>query len=278
MTTVTGPPVLAPEEMAAYLERLGVDEQDATAPPDQLLERLHVSHLLHVPFENIDLHLREPIQLDVAALFAKLVDRRRGGYCYELNGLFASLLVSLGFDVTMVSSQVWMPDGELTPPFDHHALLVEVAGETWLADVGFGDAFLTPRPLGSQWTEASRRLRTVETGAGWQLERDEGDGWTPMYLLDLRPRALAEFLPRSRWHETSPDSPFQRRVFASRATARGRVTVADTSLIVTEDGERVEQALPEGEGGHAVLLAHFSPSVVGAFQAVRPAPAAGTAT
>lgn len=264
------PDTLPVEHVEAHLRRIDGDAQPTTS--EEWLERLHLAHLQHVPFENIDLHADEPIRLEVPALVDKLVERRRGGYCYELNGLFASLLATVGFDVTMVSGRVWMPGGELSAPFDHLALVVDLDDVRWLVDVGYGDAFRTPRPLGSRWTEASRRLRTVHTARGWQLEKDEGEGWTPMYLLDLTPRSLLEFLPRSRWHETSSDSPFQRHVLASRATSTGRVTVTDERLIITEDGDRTEQELSDPDARRRALEEHFSSAVADAFRAALAGP------
>lgn len=254
-----GPPRLSGAQVAAFLGRIGVQVEPSVSP--RWLTATHLAHLRHVPFENIELHAGRPIDLEVPALFDKVVVRGRGGYCYELNGLFASLLATVGFDVTMVSCQVWMPEGELTPPFDHLALLVELDGDRWLVDVGFGDSFLTPRPLGAEWEEPGRRLRTIETGPGWQLEKDDGDGWTPMYRLDLTPRALSEFLPRSRWHENSSDSPFRRGVFATRSTEQGRVTVTSDRLIVTEDGERSERQLEDRGARRQALERYFSPAL-----------------
>ncbi len=217
-----------------------------------------------------DIHRGVPIDLEVPDLFDKVVARHRGGYCYELNGLFASLLAALGHDVELVSSRTWMPGGELSPPFDHLALLVDVGDDRYLVDVGFGDAFRQPQPLGSTWTEPRRRLRTVATPDGWQLEKDEGDGWVPTYLLDPTPRELSEFLPRSRWHEASPDSPFRHRRLATRATPTGRVTVTDDQLVVTSPGTRSEQPLPDRSARRTALRSHFSPAVVDAFEQALP--------
>lgn len=278
------PPLLTAAQLGAYLERLGIG--DRPEPSAEWLEQLHVAHLLAVPFENLDLHVGGPIRLTVDGLHDKLVRRGRGGFCYELNGLFASLLATVGFDVTLVSSRVWTGDG-YSPAFDHLALLVDLE-RTWLADVGFGDAFLHPRPLGATWSEPGRRLRTTATDRGWWLEAagsddeedsdtedgdasDEGNdergdeqsgrGWTPVYLADPTPRSLDEFQPRCRWHETSPDSHFQRRRLVSRATPRGRVTVTDSRLIVTEDGERREEELADRRARQRALRIHFGSAV-----------------
>jgi len=97
---------------------------------------LHLAHLLSAPFENLSIHWHEPIVLTDEALFQKIVLRQRGGFCYELNGLFASLLRTLGFQVEMLSAGVMNKRGEFGPEFDHMTLMVTLA-ERWLVDVGF---------------------------------------------------------------------------------------------------------------------------------------------
>jgi N-hydroxyarylamine O-acetyltransferase len=102
--------------------------------------------MFNVPFENLDISVGRYIKLDLPSLFQKIVHERRGGYCYELNGLFAALLRTLGFRVDQLSAGVAGPDGKFGPEFDHLTLLVG-AGDSWLADVGFGDSFLAPLPF-----------------------------------------------------------------------------------------------------------------------------------
>jgi len=124
--------------LAAYLARIGVPEPlvlDAEA-----LRGLHRAHLMAVPFENLSIHLGDPISLNEADLIDKIVGRRRGGFCYELNGAFACLLERLGAVVRRVSARVYGDDGTPGPPFDHLALVVRLPDGTgpWLADVGFG--------------------------------------------------------------------------------------------------------------------------------------------
>ncbi|HEY2737608.1 MAG TPA: arylamine N-acetyltransferase, partial [Thermoanaerobaculia bacterium] len=131
-------------DVAAYLQRIRY--RGLTAPDAETLQQLHEAHLLAVPFENLSIHRGEPIELAEEALFEKVVVRRRGGFCYELNGLFAALLRSLGFEVTMLSAGVLRANGDFSPEFDHMALLVNHE-ERWLVDVGFGDLFRQPLRL-----------------------------------------------------------------------------------------------------------------------------------
>src|SRR2546421_10050322 len=134
-------------DIQAYLQR--IDYTGPLVPSAKTLRLLQVAHLRTVPFENLSIHSGEPIVLDDDALFEKIVSRRRGGFCYELNGLFAALLRALGFDVAMLSAQVADAQGTFGPDFDHMTLLVN-QDERWLADVGFGDSFSEPLLLDSR--------------------------------------------------------------------------------------------------------------------------------
>src|SRR6266404_2344713 len=112
-------------DVHAYLNR--INYQGPRTPTAETLRQLQVAHLLTVPFENLSIHGREPIVLEDEALFQKIVNRRRGGFCYEANGLFAALLRALGFEVAMLSAEVANAAGEFSPPFDHMALMVTPA-------------------------------------------------------------------------------------------------------------------------------------------------------
>src|SRR5262249_19643128 len=125
----------------AYLKR--INYAGAREPAAETLRTLQLAHLRTVPFENLSIHAGEPIVLEEAALFGKIVERRRGGFCYEANGLFAALLRALGFQVAMLSAGVANAKGEFGPDFDHMTLMVTLA-ERWLVDVGFGESFMEP--------------------------------------------------------------------------------------------------------------------------------------
>src|SRR5438309_4044233 len=109
------------ETVVAYLDRVGVPASAASGAVG--LRALHRAHQMAVPFENLSIHLAEPISLDEDALLGKIVTRRRGGFCYELNGAFALLLLALGGQVTRVAARVY-GDGRPGPLFDHLALVV----------------------------------------------------------------------------------------------------------------------------------------------------------
>src|SRR5882672_2815396 len=127
-----------------YLSRIGATLP--SAPTLEVLRDLHVRHLRSVPFENLSIHLAERIELEEEVLVDKIIRRRRGGFCYELNGLFASLLSALGFQVTLLAARVSGDDRRFGPLFDHLALVVDL-DERWLVDVGFGSYITYPLRL-----------------------------------------------------------------------------------------------------------------------------------
>src|SRR6516162_8977502 len=135
-------------DVEAYLRR--IEYHGPGSPSGQTLRDLHRQHLYTVPFENLDIALGVPIALDPDALFDKIVSRKRGGFCYELNSLFSELLKGLGFRVEMLSARVRSADGRFSREFDHMLLKV-MLDESWIADVGFGDSSLDPVPM---WPKA----------------------------------------------------------------------------------------------------------------------------
>ncbi len=233
-----------------YLRRIAAEPP--SAPTVEALAALQMAHLLRVPFENLDIHLGVPIVLDPASIRSKVVDRRRGGYCYELNSAFGALLAAIGFGVTTVSARVAAADGELGPDFDHMALIVDTqdGDERLLADVGFGDAFTVPVPLidGGVQPDRDRRVRLARrAGADWHYEEDRGDGWEVRYAFTTVGRALSDFEAMNHHQQTSPDSHFTRQPVCSLLTAEGRRTISGDRLIVTNAGARTERTLAPAE-------------------------------
>ena len=245
---------------ATYLAR--IEYRGPFKPSLETLRGLHAAHMYAVPFENLDIvPLHRSIALDEAALWRKLVEERRGGFCYELNGIFAWLLKQAGFSVRYLNARVFSRDGKLGIDFDHLALLVGIPGETghWLADVGFGDSFVEPLRLeeGEQ-PQGLRTYRLESTGAGYITWQRNYDGtWEREYFFDLLPRSFpADYEAGCLYHQRSPASSFTRSSVVSRATRRGRISLQEDRLIVTEDGTRRDQELHPGEW-QAKLKEHF---------------------
>ena len=238
-----------------YLERIGVPRPplaDADA-----LRALHRAHQVAVPFENLSIHLAEPISLDEPDLMDKVVRRRRGGFCYELNGAFALLLEALGARVTRLAARVY-GDGRPGPPFDHLTLAVRLPDGTgpWLADVGFGRHAVRPLALDSraEQEDPQGRFRLADTEDGDLDVLRDGE---PQYRIELRPRSLADFRPTCWWQQTSPSSHFTQSVICSRLTDDGRLSISGRSLIRTSGGSRTEQPLASDADLLAAYRDHF---------------------
>ena len=233
-----------------YLNRIHADvDPEPTLPT---LRTLHEQHLYAAPFENLDIHFGVPIVLDQDTILAKVVTRRRGGFCYELNGAFAWLLSELGYDVTMLSAEVARPHGGFGIPFDHMVLTVDIDGSSWLVDVGFGDGFLHPIPLVEN---ADGDYRLTRDGDDWFLAQ----GSTTKYRFTREPRRLEDFSEACRYHQSSGDSVFTQRVVTTRATPGGRITLTQERLIRHGGipSERTETPIANDTEWRHALEEHF---------------------
>ncbi|GHO47971.1 arylamine N-acetyltransferase family protein [Ktedonospora formicarum] len=244
-----------------YLERIRY--QGPLTPDLETLQALHEAHMLAVPFENLSIHYGQPIVLNEEVLYNKIVSRRRGGFCYELNGLFAWLLRELGFRVTLLSAGVanQKQDGGYNPDFDHLTLRVhDLAGSDWLVDVGFGDSFRLPLRLELEVEQDGADGHTyqlIEEGDYWILRQRDGAGFEPQYRFTLQPRALSDFNARCHYHQTSPDSGFTKKRVCSLALPDGRLTLSDLLLITTLQGRREERSLSNEQEYVATLAKLF---------------------
>lgn len=246
-------------DIMAYLDR--INYHGPLAPTAEALRELQVAHLLTVPFENLSIHAKEPIVLDDDALFEKIVRRRRGGFCYEANGLFAALLRALGFNVKMLSAGVANAEGGFGPDFDHMAVMVTL-DERWLVDVGFGDSFREPLLIDERGVQrqGERAYRIDSDGTHLILMRCDdaaGGEWMSQYRFTLQPHEYADYEEMCRYHQTSPQSHFTRGRICSIATLDGRVTLSEMRLIITRNGERQERALKNEEEYATVLRERF---------------------
>lgn len=254
-------------DVATYLKRIGY--RGSLEPVSETFQVLHEAHLLAVPFENLAIDLGQPIILQEALLYEKIVSQHRGGFCYELNGLFAWLLRQLGFAVHLLSAEVAQEHGGFSPAFDHLALCVhQLCGAEWLADVGFGDSFRRPLRLadGLEHAEAdgqTYRLIQAEpeqhgaAPAYWIMQRLSAGRWEAQYRFTREPHALSDFSARCQYHQTSPQSHFTQKRLCSLATPQGRVTLSDWLLIVTTAGARTEETLSSQKQYRAALATYF---------------------
>jgi N-hydroxyarylamine O-acetyltransferase len=238
-----------------YLERIGY--QGSLEPTLATLQALHQAHMHTVPFENLDISLGRTIQLDEASLYKKIIEEKRGGFCYELNGLFAQLLRTLGFRVDLLSAGVARATGGFGPEFDHLTLLVHL-DEDWLADVGFGDSFRQPLRLQAGLIQEQKwgRYRLERDGEYW-LTQEGNEEWKSGYRFTLQPHLLKDFSEMCHYHQTSPESGFTKHRTCSLATSYGRITLSDLRLITTRYGRREERAVADQEEYNVLLFEEF---------------------
>jgi N-hydroxyarylamine O-acetyltransferase len=254
-------------DLKTYLNR--IQYPGDLTPDAKTLAGLQQAHLLTVPFENLDIGLLRPIKLDEASLWEKIIVQKRGGFCYELNGLFAWLLKQIGFDVTYLNARVFDGHGNPGIEFDHLALLAQAPGESerWLVDVGFGDSFIRPLHLAEPTEQAQglRAYRIEQTPAGYVTwQRNYAGRWERQYIFDLSPHDFpADYEAACLYHQTSPDSPFTRQSIISRATPEGRVSLEAGRLILTEHGQRTEHPLADEAAYKTLLKQYFGITLAG---------------
>ncbi len=233
-------------------------------PTRAALFALQETHLLSVPFENLDIHTGKRIVLDPDALFDKIVTQKRGGFCYELNGLFHLLLQELGFRVILAMGRVYDRNrNAYGPAFDHMLIIADCEKEKWLVDVGFGDFAMHPLKLALDLPQADRNghflieRHDAEYLRVSRISPEEGT-YLPEYLFSTTPRGLSDFSEMCLFHQTSPESHFTKQKVCSIATRTGRITLTGNRLILTERGTRTEFSISNGQEFDRALALHFN--------------------
>ncbi|HEX9122404.1 MAG TPA: arylamine N-acetyltransferase [Actinomycetota bacterium] len=225
-------------DLDPYLARIG--HRGPVEPTIACLDALHLAHVTSIPFENLDILLGRPIRLDLESLQHKLVRRRRGGYCFEHNTLFAAVLEAIGFRVTRLAARVRHGTGEVTPR-THMVLRVEAEETEWLADVGFGGAsILKPLPLepGPAVEQFGWRFRLVDVDGARVLQTLRPDGWLDYYAFTLEPQHPIDYEVANHYTSTHPDSRFTR-------TPTAQLSSPERSLILR--GHELSEVTPSNE-------------------------------
>jgi N-hydroxyarylamine O-acetyltransferase len=198
------------------------------------LQALHRAHVGHIPFENIDVLLGHPGKLDRESLFDKLVVRRRGGYCFEQNLLFKDMLEDLDFAVRGLAARVRFGSKTLGSR-GHMLLLVEVAGEPWVADVGFGGiGLLEPIPLiaGRDFHFPLVSFRLTREDDLWVLHARQLGEWIELYAFSLEPQERIDYEVHHYHTSTHPDSLFVKTLTAQLVAPDQRLTLRKGDLAV----------------------------------------------
>ena len=213
------------------------------------LEQLQNLHLQHIPFENLDVIRKVPIYLNLKTIYNKIVQNNRGGYCYELNGLFHALLVELGYDAQLVSATVLRATGDWAKPDTHAAILVHLE-EPYLIDVGFGAAtHRLPVPLnGKEKTDidATYSIRKFE-GQLYDLVQKRANSERTLYRFSANKKMLIDFHEGIVFNQISKESSFTHRDIVTLATPTGRMTLADHTLSVIENDVQQKSNLSSDE-------------------------------
>ncbi|HLQ78568.1 MAG TPA: arylamine N-acetyltransferase [Terriglobia bacterium] len=250
-------------DLDAYFARIGY-----TGPRYATLEVLNAivsDHIQSIPFENLDVLLRRPIRLEPAATFQKLVHDRRGGYCFEQNGLLLDVLCAMGFQVAPLSARVrWERPRDVTPPRTHLFLRVEIVGESWLADVGVGG--LSPTAAirldnsGRVQATPHEPRRIVRDGGRLFHQVLLGEQWCDLYEFTLE-----EMPPIDRelanWYTSEhPQSHFRNRLIVARAAPEGvRLTLSNDEFSIRgRDGRADSRKLNSPEELLEVLASQFN--------------------
>ncbi len=223
-------------DLGAYLARIGCA---APAHPDlSALRTLHRAHVAAIPFENLDIQMGLPIELDLDALQASLVRRRRGGYCFQQNGLFRHALMALGFSPRGCDGRVRLDAGATVRPRTHMVLLVPIEGRLFLADVGFGaNGLVEPVELGGPpVTQDGWTYRTRPDGRHHVLQRSDAEDWEDLYVFGEDDVPHIDYVTGNWYTSTHPESGFVRGLTVQRTVDGCRHIVRNLTYFVSTDG------------------------------------------
>ncbi|HEY0622753.1 arylamine N-acetyltransferase [Sphingomonas sp.] len=251
-------------DIAAYCARVGYSGDLAVSA--DMLRALQAAHIAAIPFEAIDVLVGDGVSLDPAVIEDKLVHRRRGGYCYEQNGLFSRALEYIGFAVEpRIARVLWGGVGDdQFQPRTHMVLLVEAAGEQWLVDVGFGSAVPTaPLRWTSEIAQDTRlgQYRLMPTSFGRRLELETDGGWRALYEVLLEVPQREDFEVSNWFTSTHPQSPFRRNLIVARATRDERIILSGSELTFRSVGHDTRKEKLDLAGLEIALREFFGLSV-----------------
>ena len=248
-------------DLDAYCARIGYNgPREPTLP---VLHALTAAHAQAIPFENLDVLLGRRIHLDPAALSDKLVAQRRGGYCFEQNGLLLRVLQALGFQVAPLSARVRLDrPRDFIPARTHLFLRVELDGESWLTDVGVGALSLTCAirfVTDSEQTTPHETRRIVREHGRYFHQARLGDDWADVYEFTLEEMPFIDREVSNWFTSTHPDSHFKNRLLVARAAPSGvRYTLLNDVFSVRQrDGRAEKRSLHTSDELLHVLAEHF---------------------
>lgn len=250
-----------------YLERIGY--KGGLEISSKTLRELHVGHVTHIPFENLHPLQGKSVSLNREDLFEKIVHQKRGGYCFEMNGLFSHVLKELGFQVTDVFARVYRPDFGFSGRA-HQVLIVDVDGERWMADVGFGgNGPIAPVKI-EEDTEQEQygryyRLKSHPVHEN-VLEFKVEDGYETVYAFTSEACYPMDYDIANHFTSTHPDSVFRKLIMCTMPTKEGRVSMFDNNLKVIENGKVEQKVLESDNEIRQALVEYFGLSFETSYQ------------
>jgi N-hydroxyarylamine O-acetyltransferase len=233
-----------------YLKRISTKQVQVDLYSLQSLQR---NHMHQIPFENLDTSRKRWIDLDLEKMYAKIIENKRGGLCFELNPLFNWLLTQLGFTTVMVTGTVAIDEKNWGKENTHLTNLVELEGTTYLTDVGFGNSSQTPIPLSGEIVDDGfHQYRIVQRSNDvYDLQQAvSNDTWKTQIRFSTEPRTLAEYEPLSSFVQTHPNSPFTNHTIVTIATNNGRITLTNDSLVITQNHHKKIFNVNDDEWNH----------------------------
>ena len=251
--------IMTSTELENYLKRIDF-KATPRASPDCMFQ-LQKNHLLHVPFENLDILLHRPITLNANDWYKKIVENNRGGFCYELNGLFNEMLKAIGFKTHLISCRPFNASTQtFNEEFDHLAIITTIEKNQWLVDVGFGNFSVVPLKIEDDIEQDDGRIiyRMVDFEHSHLVQSKTHTGnWKSEYLLSEKAYDINDFALKCQYHQTSPQSHFTQNRVCSKLTATGRITLTDKKLKLTQNEHITEIEVADEEQFRTYLKIYF---------------------
>jgi N-hydroxyarylamine O-acetyltransferase len=241
----------------SYLNRINISHI-ANADYATLVS-LHERHVFNIPFENLDIHYKKIFDLDPEKIYDKVITRRRGGFCYELNFLFSRLLTALGFDAQIIESRIFTEQGKAGPAFDHMSIHVKTDRE-YLADVGFGDLFVRPLEIREGVQHDGRhyfKIDPMEDDCFLLSMSSDGIDFHKKYTFSLKPVTITDFHALCFDKQINPESYFVKNTICTKPTTSGRITLFNSKLVERRNEERIVTDIPDNETMQLLLSEKF---------------------
>lgn len=251
-----------------YLRR--IDYRQIPKNNLQTLNELHKKHVFAIPFEDLDIHLKKPLKVDVDSLYQKVIIEKRGGFCYELNFLFYNLLKEIGFDCQIISSRLYDKRENLGSQFDHLSISVKIEQENFLVDVGYGSLFFEPMKIPTKINEdyirADRdmiyKIEKIDETNYILSESKNGKRFRKTYTFDTTSREISDFYEQIHFKQHSEESYFVKNRICTIPTEEGRMTLFNTKFIKTTGEQRQEYTIQNDEEFYQIVKEEFDMDVL----------------